>query len=171
MTPWNRPYGLQDDTQANGPKDCVAAAWQILDIHLFQRFLSTPNEFRPQTGVIRSSMKLSFHPYKEHPKRTPYVAWASIFVWAAPGLRDGLKLEFLWASAWETQTESTSGLLLDLNTLDDHVGLHGILQPWPYPWMSCPHQNLSCIATLRSSQVLGAAPSAIRPVHQTIGNL
>ena len=26
MTPWNRPYGLQDDTQANGPKDCVVAA-------------------------------------------------------------------------------------------------------------------------------------------------
>ena len=74
-------------------------------------------------------MKLSFHPYKEHPKRTPYVAWASIFVWAAPGLRDGLELEFLWASTLETRTESTSGLLLDLDSLDGLVGLHAILQP------------------------------------------
>ena len=55
------------------------------------------------------------------------MAWASIFVWAAPGLRDGLKLEFLWASALETQTESTSGLLLDLETLDGLLGLHAIL--------------------------------------------
>jgi len=55
------------------------------------------------------------------------VAWASIFVWAAPGLRDGLKLEFLWSSTLETQTESTSGLLLDLETLDGLLGLHAIL--------------------------------------------
>ena len=51
------------------------------------------------------------------------------FVWAAPGLRDGFELEFLWASTLETQTESTSDLLLDLDTLDGLVGLHVILQP------------------------------------------
>jgi len=58
-----------------------------------------------------------------------YAAWASILVRAALGLRDGLELEFLWASTLETRTESTSGLLLDLDTLDGLVGLHGILQP------------------------------------------
>ena len=58
-----------------------------------------------------------------------YAAWASILVRAALGLRDGLELEFLWASTLETRTESTSGLLLDLDTLDGLVGLNAILQP------------------------------------------
>jgi len=48
---------------------------------------------------------------------------------AASGLRDELELEFLWASTLDTRTESTSGLLLDLDTLDGFVGLHAILQP------------------------------------------
>ena len=68
-----------------------------------------------------------------------YAAWASILVRAALGLRDGLELEFLWASTLEIRTESTSGLLLDLNTLDGLVGLHAILHPCPYPWMSSSH--------------------------------
>ena len=144
-TPWKRPYGLQDDTRANGPKDCAVASWQILNVHLFRWFPSSPNEFGLLTSAIGSSLKLSFHPYKEHPKRTPYAAHASILVRAASGLRDELELEFLWASTLDTRTESTSGLLLDLDTLDGFVGLHAILQIWLYPWMSCPHQFLNWV--------------------------
>jgi hypothetical protein len=50
----------------------------------------TPNEFGPRTGAIGSSLKLSFHPYKEHPKRSSYVTWALM---AALGLRDELELD------------------------------------------------------------------------------
>ena len=91
-----------------------ATPWQILDVHLFQRFPLTPNEFGPETGAIGRSFKLSFHPYKEHPKRTQYVAGASFLVRAAPGFRTGLELELIWASTLGTRIESTSDLLLDL---------------------------------------------------------
>jgi len=40
-------------------------------------------------------LKLSYHPYKEHPKQTPYEAWVSILMRAAPGLRDGIEFEFI----------------------------------------------------------------------------
>ena len=33
------PNGPKHDTRSNGPKDGVAAPWQILDAELFQRFL------------------------------------------------------------------------------------------------------------------------------------
>ena len=33
------PNGPKHDTWSNGPKDGVAAPWQILDAELFQRFL------------------------------------------------------------------------------------------------------------------------------------
>ena len=62
-------------------------------------------EFYGATGAIGSSMKLSFHPYKERPKQTLYATWASFLVHAAPRLRDGLKLELLWASTSGTQTK------------------------------------------------------------------
>ena len=84
-------------------------------------------------------MKLYFHPYKEHPKQTPYAAWASILVRSAPRLRDGLELEFLWASTLETRTESTSGLLHDLDTLAGLLSLDAMHQSWSYAWVSCPH--------------------------------
>ena len=32
------PNGPKHDTQSNGPKDGVAAPWQILDANLFRRF-------------------------------------------------------------------------------------------------------------------------------------
>ena len=72
-----------------------AAPWQILDVHLFRRFLLTPNQFGPEASAIGSSFKLSFHPYKEHPKQTPYVVGASFLVRAAIGFRIGLELELL----------------------------------------------------------------------------
>ena len=83
-------------------------------------------------------LELSFHPYKEHLKRTLYAAWASILVRAAPVLRDGLKLEFLWASTLETRTESTSDLLHDLDTLAGLLSLDAMHQSWSYAWVSCP---------------------------------
>ena len=33
------PNGPKHDTRSNGPKDEVAAPWQILDADLFRRFL------------------------------------------------------------------------------------------------------------------------------------
>ena len=84
-------------------------------------------------------MKLSFHPYKERPKRTPYATWASFLVRAAPRLRDGLELELPWASTSGTRTELASGLLLDLDTLASLLPLHTMCQTWSYAWVSCPH--------------------------------
>ena len=73
-------------------------------------------------------MKLSFHPYKELPKQTPYATWASFLVRAAPGLRDRLELELFWASTSGTRTELASGLLLDLDTLAGLLPLHTMRQ-------------------------------------------
>ena len=78
---------------AQRPKDGVATPGKILDVNLFGRFLSTPDEFGPETSSIGSSLKLSFHPYKENPKRTLYASWALILVRAAPGLRYELELD------------------------------------------------------------------------------
>ena len=86
-------------------------------------------------------MKLSFHPYKERPKRTPYATWASFLVRAAPGLRDGLELELLWAPTSGTRTELALGLLLDLDTLAGLLTLHTMRQTWSYAWVSYPHHS------------------------------
>ena len=91
-------------TWDNSPKDGGAAPWQILDVTLFRLFPLTPNEFWPETASIGSFLKLSFHPYKELPKRTPYETRASFLVRAAPGLRGGLELELFWASTLGTRT-------------------------------------------------------------------
>ena len=88
-------------------------------------------------------MKLSFYPYKELPKRTLYATWASFLVRAAPGLRDRLELELLWASTSGTRTELALGLLLDLDTLAGLLPLHTMCQTWSYAWVSCPHQHAS----------------------------
>jgi hypothetical protein len=63
-----------------------AATEQILDVNLCRRFPSTPDEFGHETGSIESFLKLSFHPYKEHPNLTLYATWASILVRAVPGV-------------------------------------------------------------------------------------
>ena len=84
-------------------------------------------------------MKLSFHPYKERPKRTLYATSALFLVRVAPGLRDRLELELLWASTSGTRTELASGLLLDLDTLAGLLTLHTMCQTWSYAWVSCPH--------------------------------
>ena len=84
-------------------------------------------------------MKLSFHPYKERPKRTLYTTSVLFLVRVAPGLRDRLELELLWACTSGTRTELASGLLLDLDTLADLLPLHTMCQTWSYAWVSCPH--------------------------------
>jgi len=79
------------DTSLMDPKDGVTAPWQILDVHLFWRFLSTLMEFGHETSSIASSAKLSFHAYKQHPYWTLCAAWASFLVRATTELRDGLE--------------------------------------------------------------------------------
>jgi hypothetical protein len=86
-----------------------AEPWQILDVQLFRRYLNNNKEFLGGTSAIGSSLKLSFHPYKERHNRTPYATWASIVLQAAPGLRGGLELEFLCASTLVTRTELAIG--------------------------------------------------------------
>ena len=44
-TPGRAPNRPKLDTWSNGPKDGVAAPWQILDADLFQRLLLIPNSF------------------------------------------------------------------------------------------------------------------------------
>jgi hypothetical protein len=56
------------------------------------RSMLTPNVFGPETSAIESSLKLSCHPYKEHPKRTSYELKASCLVGAARDSELGLNL-------------------------------------------------------------------------------
>jgi hypothetical protein len=65
-------------------------------------------EFGPQTKVIGYLMKLSFHPYVDHQKRSPDASCASILLQTGPGARDGLELDIDWASnlAWTPLLDS-----------------------------------------------------------------
>ena len=83
---------------ARRPKNGDATLRQIMDVILFRRFHSTPDEFGPETSAIGSVLKLSFHPYQVRPNLTPYATWASILVRAIPGVRDGLELDMYWTS-------------------------------------------------------------------------
>ena len=74
--------------KAQRPKDGVAAPGQILDVKFLGRFPSTPDEFGPETSAIRSVLKLSFHPYKEHLNLNQYATWASVLVRAIPRVRN-----------------------------------------------------------------------------------
>jgi hypothetical protein len=65
-----------------------AAPEQMLDVNLCRRFPSTLDEFGPETSSIGSLLKLSFHPYKEHPNPTLYATWTSVLVRAVPGGRN-----------------------------------------------------------------------------------
>jgi hypothetical protein len=82
------PNGLNEDTQAKRPKDGVAAPEHILNVNLFRQFPWILDEFGPETSVIGSSSKLSFHPYKELPNPTPYATWAPILLQVVPGIRN-----------------------------------------------------------------------------------
>jgi len=56
------------------PNYDVAAPGQILDANFLGQFLTTQNEFGPETNANRSSMKLAFHPYVDRRIRTSDVA-------------------------------------------------------------------------------------------------
>jgi hypothetical protein len=79
-SPRRNPNGLQHSTWANGPTDGDIAPWQIMNVHLCPRFLSTQKEFWGGTSAIGSSMKFWFQPNIERPNPTPYVARASVLV-------------------------------------------------------------------------------------------
>jgi hypothetical protein len=53
-------------------------------------------------------MKLSFHQYMDHQKRSPDTSWASILLQTGPEARDGLELNLDWASnlAWTPLLDS-----------------------------------------------------------------
>jgi hypothetical protein len=53
-------------------------------------------------------MKLSFHPYVDHRKRSQEASWASIVLQTGPGARDGLERDMDWASnlAWAPLLDS-----------------------------------------------------------------
>ena len=64
--------------------------WQIMVVLLFRQFLSTPSESGRDSSCIGKLISLAFHAYLERPKRSPYVAWASIFVRPLPAVRTSL---------------------------------------------------------------------------------
>ena len=92
MTPLEMPLWAPRRYTGERPKRLCRSSLTYSGHSLYLTIPVDSNEFGPQTSAVGCSLKLSFHPYKEHPKRTPYVAWASILVRAAPALRDGLQL-------------------------------------------------------------------------------
>ena len=96
--PWTRPNWAPTRYTDYRPKNNEAAPGQILDVKFLGQFLSTPNEFRPETSTIGSVLELSFQPYKVRPNPSPYATVASVLVRAVPGVRNRLELEFDWAS-------------------------------------------------------------------------
>ena len=87
------PIGSNTIHGPTAQKTGGAAPWQIMYIHLFRQFLLPQTEFWCGANVIGSSIKFPFHPCKERPKWTLYVAGASFFVHAGPGHRGGLELD------------------------------------------------------------------------------
>ena len=55
---------------------------------MFCEFLSIPNRYGPESGGVGKVMKLSFQPYKDLLKRTPYVSVASFLVQTVSGIRE-----------------------------------------------------------------------------------
>ena len=133
------PNGPKHDTRSNGPKDGVAAPWQIQDADLFRRFPLILNVFWCETTWIGFLIKLSFQPYVDHQKRSSYACWVTSLRQTGPVGRGRLELELLWASTSWTRTELASGLLLDLDTLAGLLPLHTMRQTWSYAWVLCPH--------------------------------
>ena len=93
-----RPYWAPTRYTDHRPKNSDAAPGQILDVNFLGRFLLTPDEFEPETSSIGSVLELSFPPYKVRPNPSPYVTVAPVLVQTAPGLRNGLEVDLVWAS-------------------------------------------------------------------------
>ena len=80
------------------PKNSDAAPGQILDVNFLGRFPTTPDEFGPVTGAIGRLLELSFQPYNVWPNPSPYATEAPVLVQTAPGFRNGLEVDLVWAS-------------------------------------------------------------------------
>ncbi len=72
------------------------------DASLFRRFPWSRKAFGCETISNGYFILLSFHLYKERPKRSWYVIWVMILVWSIPKIRIGFQLDLDWDSnlAW-----------------------------------------------------------------------
>jgi hypothetical protein len=50
-------------------------------------------KFGPETKAIDYLMKLAFHPYMDHEKRSPDASWASVLLQTGPEGRGRLELK------------------------------------------------------------------------------
>src|SRR5581483_10067175 len=104
-------------TRPLGPKTSVAAPWQILDVILFRRFPSTPSEFWHETTWVGKLISLSFQRYIERPKRSPYVAWASVLMRPTPAVRTRLEVELDFNSNWAMDLIFTWAIMVSLGRM------------------------------------------------------
>ena len=88
-----------DTVQGQQPKKQRRSALADSGRHIVSTIsIDILNEFRPWTGAIRSVLELYFQPYKVHPNPSPYPTVAPILVQTAPGHRNGLEVDLVWAS-------------------------------------------------------------------------
>jgi hypothetical protein len=80
------PYWAQLDTLPIRPKYDKTTPWQIMYASLFRCFPWNKMVFGHETRSIGKVILLSFHPYKECPKRSLYVISVMILVWTIPGI-------------------------------------------------------------------------------------
>jgi len=106
--PWTHPYWDSTRYTEHRPKNSDAALGQILDVDLFGQFPTTPYAFWHGPRSIGSFLELSFRQYKVHPNPSPYPTVAPILVQTAPGLRNGLEVDLVWASnlSWTALQDS-----------------------------------------------------------------
>ena len=96
--PWTRPYWAPTRYTDHRPKNSYSAPGQILDVNFLGQFPTTPDVFGPGTSAIGILLELSFQPYKMRPNPSPYATVAPVLVQTAPGLRNGLEVDLVWAS-------------------------------------------------------------------------
>jgi hypothetical protein len=106
-------------TKPLGPKIGVADFWQILEVILLWRFISSPSIFWRETSWVGKLIPLSFQRYLEHRKHSPYVVWTSVFMRTTPAIRtrSANKLDFDSPRAWDSMID----------------------WPSPYSWHSCTY--------------------------------
>ena len=75
---------------------------------MFHEFLLTLNIYGLESGGVGKAMKLSFQPYKERLKRTPYVAVASFLVQTVSGIREGNEVQVVDESDFNMYTSDAA---------------------------------------------------------------
>ena len=120
------PNGPKHDTRSNGPKDGVAAPWQILDADLFRRFPLILKGFRCETTCIGFLIKLAFQPYMDHRKWGPDASWVTSLRQTGPRGRGRLKimLDQTFGSCWTSllviiASTSSSKFLMTLSNVSN----------------------------------------------------